>query len=90
MHKVDLQEKIANEAGISKAAAGRAIDSILGNITISLKKGESVSLVGFGTFKISNRSARVGRNPRTGEEIKIKASKSPRFSAGKGLKEAVN
>jgi|TARA_B100000686_G_scaffold70757_1_gene76566 DNA-binding protein HU-beta len=90
MHKVDLQEKIANEAGISKAAAGRAIDSILGNITKSLKKGESVSLVGFGTFKISNRSARVGRNPRTGEEIKIKASKSPRFSAGKGLKEAVN
>ena len=90
MHKVDLQEKIANVAGISKAAAGRAIDSILGNITKSLKKGESVSLVGFGTFKISNRSARVGRNPRTGEEIKIKASKSPRFSAGKGLKEAVN
>ena len=90
MHKVDLQEKIANEAGISKAAAGRAIDSILGNITKSLKKGESVSLVGFGTYKISNRSARVGRNPRTGEEIKIKASKSPRFSAGKGLKEAVN
>ena len=90
MHKVDLQEKIANEAGSSKAAAGRAIDSILGNITKSLKKGESVSLVGFGTFKISNRSARVGRNPRTGEEIKIKASKSPRFSAGKGLKEAVN
>ena len=90
MHKVDLQEKIANEAGISKAAAGRAIDSILGNITKSLKKGESVSLVGFGTFKISNRSARVGRNPRTGEEIKIKAIKSPRFSAGKGLKEAVN
>ena len=90
MHKVDLQEKIANEAGISKAAAGRAIDSILGNITKSLKKGESVSLVGVGTFKISNRSARVGRNPRTGEEIKIKASKSPRFSAGKGLKEAVN
>ncbi|MBE17733.1 MAG: DNA-binding protein HU [Nitrospinae bacterium] len=90
MHKVDLQEKIANEAGISKAAAGRAIDSILGNITKSLKKGESVSLVGFGTFKISNRSARVGRNPRTGEEIKIKASKSPRFSAGKGLKDAVN
>jgi len=90
MHKVDLQEKIANEAGISKAAAGRAIDSILGNITKSLKKGESVSLVGFGTFKISNRSARIGRNPRTGEEIKIKASKSPRFSAGKGLKEAVN
>ncbi len=90
MHKVHLQEKIANEAGISKAAAGRAIDSILGNITKSLKKGESVSLVGFGTFKISNRSARVGRNPSTGEEIKIKASKSPRFSAGKGLKEAVN
>ena len=59
-------------------------------LTKSLKKGESVSLVGFGTFKISNRSARVGRNPRTGEEIKIKASKSPRFSAGKGLKEAVN
>tara|TARA_Y100000588_G_scaffold367945_1_gene435259 strand:+ start:671 stop:943 length:273 start_codon:yes stop_codon:yes gene_type:complete len=90
MHKVDLQEKIASEAGISKAAAGRAIESILGNITKSLKKGESVSLVGFGTFKISNRSARVGRNPRTGEQIKIKASKSPRFSAGKGLKDAVN
>lgn len=90
MHKVDLQEKIAGEAGISKAAAGRAIDSILGNITKALKKGDSVSLVGFGTFKISNRSARIGRNPRTGEAIKIKASKSPKFSAGKGLKDAVN
>ena len=90
MHKVDLQEKIASEAGISKAAAGRAIDSILGNITKALKKGDNVSLVGFGTFKISNRSARTGRNPRTGEAIKIKASKSPRFSAGKGLKDAVN
>ncbi|MED5578789.1 MAG: HU family DNA-binding protein [Nitrospinota bacterium] len=90
MHKVDLQEKIASEAGISKAAAGRAIDSILGNITKALKNGDSVSLVGFGTFKISNRSARVGRNPRTGEAIQINASKSPRFSAGKSLKNAVN
>ena len=90
MHKVDLQEKIANEAGISKAAAGRAIDSILGNITKSLKKGESVSLVGFGTFMVANRKATTGRNPRTGETIQIAASKQPKFRPGKSLKESVN
>ncbi|MFC1492038.1 HU family DNA-binding protein [Nitrospinota bacterium] len=89
MQKYDLIEKIANDAGISKAAADRALSSLLSNITRSLKNGERISLVGFGTFSISKRAARLGRNPQTGEEIKIKATKVPKFTAGKSLKDAV-
>ena len=73
----------------SKADAARAIDATIGSITSTLKKGQSVTLVGFGTFKVSKRKARKGRNPRTGEVITIKAAKVPRFSAGKSLKDAV-
>ncbi|MBI3128136.1 MAG: HU family DNA-binding protein [Candidatus Tectomicrobia bacterium] len=90
MQKSDLVVKIAEEAGISKAAADRALDSLLVNLSKALKKGERVSLVGFGTFSVSKRSARMGRNPQTGAAIKIKAAKVPKFSAGKTLKDAVN
>ena len=90
MQKSELIETIAAEAGISKAAAGRALASLLGSVTKALKNGDRVSLVGFGTFSVSKRAARMGRNPQTGEAIKIKASKAPKFSAGKALKEAVN
>ncbi len=89
MQKSDLIEKIAGDAGISKAAADRALNSILSNITKTLKSGDRISLVGFGTFSISKRAARIGRNPQTGAEIKIKATKVPKFKAGKSLKEAV-
>ena len=90
MQKSDLIVKIAEEAGISKAAADRALDSLLDNLSKALKKGDRVSLVGFGTFSVSKRSARMGRNPQTGEAIKIKAAKVPKFSAGKTLKDTVN
>jgi DNA-binding protein HU-beta len=89
MQKSDLIEKIADDSGISKAAADRALNSLLASVTKELKKGGRVSLVGFGTFSISKRAARTGRNPQTGEAIKIKASKVPKFSAGKTLKDAV-
>lgn len=89
MQKSDLVEKIADEAGISKAAADRAFKSLLDSVTRALKKGDRVSLVGFGTFSVSKRAARTGRNPRTGETIRIKASKAPRFAPGKSLKDAV-
>ena len=79
-----------NEADISKAAAGRALEGFLEGVKRSLKKGDPVTLVGFGTFGVSKRKARTGRNPRTGEAIKIKAAKVPSFRAGKALKEAVN
>ena len=90
MQKSNIVEKIAEEAGISKAAADRALKSLLDSVTQALKKGDRVSLVGFGTFSVSKRAARTGRNPQTGEEISIKASKTPKFSAGKSLKDAVN
>ncbi len=90
MNKSDLVDAIAKSADISKAAAARALDSTVDSITKALKKGDTVSLVGFGTFKVGKRAARNGRNPRTGETIKIKAAKVPKFSAGKGLKDAVN
>ena len=89
MQKSELTEKIAAEAGISKAAAGRALESLLDSVTRSLKGGERVSLAGFGTFSVTRRAARHGRNPRTGEQIPIKASNAPRFSAGKSLKDAL-
>ena len=89
MTKDELIEKVASGAGLSKADAARVINATIESITSALKKGQSVTLVGFGTFKISKRKARKGRNPRTGETITIKAAKVPRFTAGKGLKDAV-
>ena len=89
-NKSDLIEAIAKSADISKAAAGRALDATIESIKKSLKKGELVSLVGFGTFYVGKLAARNGRNPRTGATIKIKAAKVPKFRAGKGLKDAVN
>lgn len=89
-NKSDLIEAIAKSADISKAAAGRALDATIETIKKSLKKGEDVSLVGFGTFYVGKRAARTGRNPQTGAAIKIKAAKVPKFRAGKGLKDAVN
>lgn len=89
MNKTELVEHIAANAEISKAAANRALDATLDAIKITLKKGGIVSLVGFGTFEVSKRAARKGRNPQTGAEIKIKAAKVPKFRAGKALKDAV-
>ncbi|MBI5143289.1 MAG: HU family DNA-binding protein [Nitrospirae bacterium] len=89
MTKAELIDKIAADADITKAAAGKALDSLVDNVAQVLKKGDKVTLVGFGTFSVSKRAARKGRNPRTGEEIKIKASKSPKFTPGKGFKDAV-
>ncbi len=90
MNKAELIDVVADNADVSKAAAGRALDSIITAITKALKKGDTVTLVGFGTFSVRKRSARIGRNPRTGEAIKIRASKAPGFKAGKALKDAVN
>ena len=90
MNKSDLIDAIADSAGLSKADAGRALDATVNSITGALKKGQSVSLVGFGTFSVRDRAARTGRNPRTGETINIAASKNPAFRAGKALKDAVN
>ena len=89
MNKGELIEAVAKAAGSTKADAGRAIDATLAAITKALKKGDVVTLIGFGTFKVSKRAARVGRNPQTGEEIEIAASKVPAFKAGKALKDAV-
>jgi DNA-binding protein HU-beta len=90
VNKSELIDAIAAGADISKAAAGRALDSMLEAVTDSLQKGEGVSLVGFGTFSVKERAARTGRNPKTGETIQIKAAKVPGFKAGKALKDAVN
>ena len=90
MNKSELINAIAASADISKAAAGRALDATTDAITGALKKGDTVTLIGFGTFKVSKRAARTGRNPRTGAELKIAARKAPAFSAGKALKDAVN
>lgn len=89
MTKAELIEKIANDASISKASAGTVVDTIIETIKKSLKKGNKVTLVGFGTFSVSKRKARKGRNPRTGEAIKIAAHKAPKFKAGKAFKEAL-
>jgi DNA-binding protein HU-beta len=90
VNKSELIEHIARQADISKAAAGRALDAMIGGVRTTLKKGGSVTLVGFGTFAVSKRSSRVGRNPRTGEAIKIKSAKLPKFRPGKALKDAIN
>lgn len=89
MTKSDLIEKIAAGAGLSKADATRALDSTLDSIKGALKKGQKVTLVGFGTFGVSKRKARKGRNPRTGQAINIPAAKTPKFTAGKALKDAL-
>ena len=89
MNKNELIDAIAEEADLSKASAGRALDAALGAITAALKKQDTVSLVGFGTFSVKHRAAREGRNPRTGETIQIGASSAPAFKAGKALKDAV-
>ena len=89
MNKSELIDAIAESADISKASAGRALDAVVDSIKAVLDKGETVTLVGFGTFYVGERPARTGRNPRTGEEIKIAAAKVPKFRAGKGLKDAV-
>jgi len=90
VNKTELIEYIAKSADISKAAAARSLDSLIGAVKTTLKKNGSVTLVGFGTFSVSKRAARTGRNPRTGEAISIKSAKVPKFKAGKALKDAVN
>jgi nucleoid DNA-binding protein len=89
MTKAELIDKISAGAGLTKTDAGKALDATLDAIKGALKKGQKVTLVGFGTFSVSKRKARKGRNPRTGEELKIPATKVPKFTAGKTLKEAV-
>ena len=90
MNKTELIEHIAVSADISKAASSRALDAMIGAVKATLKKNGTVTLVGFGTFSVGKRAARTGRNPRTGEAIKIKAAKVPKFKPGKALKDAVN
>ncbi|ARU04611.1 DNA-binding protein HU [Comamonas serinivorans] len=90
MNKTELIEHIANNADISKAAATRALDATIGAVKATLKKGGTVSLVGFGTFAVGKRAARMGRNPKTNTPIKIKAAKVPKFRPGKALKDALN
>ena len=90
MNKSDLIDSIASNSGLSKADAGRALDGFTSAVSGALKGGDSVSMVGFGTFAVKHRAARSGRNPRTGETIQIKASNNPSFKAGKALKDAVN
>ena len=89
MNKQELIEAIAKQADLSKAEAGRSVDAIVKVIKASLRKGGNVTLIGFGTFHVSKRAARMGRNPRTGAEIKIKAAKIPKFRPGKALKDAL-
>jgi DNA-binding protein HU-beta len=90
VNKTDLIEHIAKTADLSKAASSRALDAMITAVKTTLKKNGTVTLVGFGTFSVGKRAARVGRNPRTGEAIKIKAAKVPKFKPGKALKDAVN
>jgi len=90
VNKSELIDAIATNADLPKASAGRALDAMLDAVTSTMQKGESVSLVGFGTFTVKERAARTGRNPQTGAEIQIAAAKVPSFKPGKGLKDAVN
>jgi len=90
VNKTELIEHIASKSDISKAAATRALASIIEAVKKTLKKGDTVTLVGFGTFSVSKRAARTGRNPRTGAALKINAAQVPRFKPGKGLKDALN
>jgi len=90
MNKTELIDQIAASAEISRAAAGRALDATVTAVKGALKNGDTVTLIGFGTFYVSERAARTGRNPRTGKSLQIKAAKSPKFRAGKSLKDAIN
>ncbi len=90
MNKGELVAAVADAADLSKADAGKAVEGFIEVVKKALKKGDSVALVGFGTFVVRKRAARTGRNPRTGQQIKIKASKNPAFKAGKALKDALN
>ena len=90
MNKADLIAAVATATGVTKADAEKSVDATFDAIMTALKDGDGVRLVGFGTFSVSERAAREGRNPRSGEKIAIAASRLPKFSAGKGLKEAVN
>lgn len=90
MNKTELIDAIASDADISKAGAQRVLDSLINNVTKAVTNGDTVQLVGFGSFSSGKRAARVGRNPRTGEELKIAAAKTVKFTAGKGFKDAVN
>ena len=90
MNKSELIDAIADSADLTKADVGRALDGFIQAVTEALSEGDAVALVGFGTFSVKDRAERKGRNPQTGEEIKIKAAKIPTFKAGKSLKDAVN
>lgn len=89
MNKTDFIERIAEDAGISKTDAGNALNAVLDNIVVTLKNGDRVVLPGFGTFETSNRAARTGRNPQTGEVIQIEAARVAKFKAGKALRDAI-
>jgi len=89
MNKAELISHVASAAGLSKSAAGDAVEAVIGGITGELAKGGSVSLVGFGTFSVASRAARTARNPRTGATIEVAAANAPKFKAGKALKDAV-
>jgi DNA-binding protein HU-beta len=89
MNKSQLVSAVASDSGLSKTDSSRAIESLIDTVTRTLKKGDEVSITGFGKFSVVNRAARQGVNPRTGERVKIKASKAPKFSAGATLKQAV-
>lgn len=90
MNKSELVDAVSESANLSKADATRAVDAVIDSVTRALKRGDQVSLVGFGTFSVKNRAARTGRNPQTGQTIHIAASNVPGFKAGKALKDAVN
>ncbi len=90
MNKAELIDHISRKADLSKAAAGRSLEAIIDAVKSELKKGQTVSIVGFGTFDVTKRKARTGHNPLTKEPVKIKAAKVPKFRAGKGLKDALN
>ena len=90
MNKAEFVSAVSDAAGLTKVEGGRAVEAIIETVKKALKKGDTISLVGFGTFIVRKRAARIGRNPRTGAQIKIKASKNPSFKAGKALKDAIN
>ena len=90
MNKTELIDAVAEAADLTKAESQRAVDAVIAAVTKALKGGDAVTLVGFGTFQVRDRAARTGRNPKTGDTIKIAASKNPSFKAGKALKDAVN
>lgn len=90
MNKTELIDAVAETADLTKADSSRAVDAVIAAVTKALKAGDAVTLVGFGTFQVRDRAARTGRNPKTGDTIKIAASKNPSFKAGKALKDAVN